>query len=210
MPNESWKFDNSIASVFVDHARQHIPNYDSVIDKSVSLCNWYLEEDSTIIDVGCATGETLRRLHQAGFTSLTGVESSDAMLQHCDRNIARLIHSDKFPNEIFDAVLCNWTLHFIEDKEKYLIDIHRNLKDDGLLILSEKTSLDSIAISQYHRWKISQGVTLAQVEAKEAAIKDIMYIKDPKWYLDTLTWIGFKNIQIIDASWCFTTFMCIK
>ena len=205
-----WKFDDGVAKNFVDHARQHIPNYDLIIDKSVGMCKWYLEESSRIIDIGCATGETLRRLHSAGFDNLTGVEASHAMLKHCDPEIARFIHSDGFPDETFDAVLCNWTLHFIDDKEKYLIDIHRNMQPDGFFILSEKTSLDPVAIAQYHSWKLAQGVTLEEIEAKEAAVKDIMYIRDPKWYLDTLAWIGFKNIQIIDASWCFTSFMCYR
>lgn len=206
----TWKFDASVANTFVDHARQHIPNYDQVIDKSVAICKCHLDKSSRIIDVGCATGETLRRLNQAGFDTLTGVEASHDMLKHCDPAIARLIHSDRFPNDAFDAVLCNWTLHFIEDKEKYLIDIHRNLQPNGFLILSEKTSLDPVAIAQYHEWKLAQGVTVEQIAAKEAAVKDIMYIQDPKWYLDTLARIGFKNIQIIDASWCFTTFFCQK
>jgi ubiquinone/menaquinone biosynthesis C-methylase UbiE len=207
---QPWKFDTTVAKTFVSHARQHIPNYDIVIDKCVSMCEWYLEESSRIVDVGCATGETVRRLYSAGFDNLTGVESSSAMLNHCDHDIARFIHSDRFPNETFDAVLCNWTLHFIEDKETYLIDIHRNMHPDGFLILSEKTSLDPTSINHYHSWKLAQGVTIEEVTAKEAAIKDVMFIRDPKWYLDTLTWIGFKNIQIIDASWCFTTFMCYK
>lgn len=206
----TWEFNEEVATTFVDHARQHIPNYNLVIDKCVSVCEYYLEESNPIIDVGCATGETLRRLHSAGFNHLYGVEASHSMLKHCDRKIAKLIHSDRFPNKSFDAVLCNWTLHFIEDKEKYLIDIHRNLNEGGFLILSEKTSLDPVAIDHYHSWKLAQGVTLEQIAAKEAAVKDIMYIKNPKWYLDTLEWIGFKNIQIIDASWCFTTFIGIK
>lgn len=207
---QPWKFDATVAETFVTHARQHIPNYDLVIDKSVSLCEWQLEKDSRIIDIGCATGETLRRLYRAGFTNLTGVEASHAMLKHCDFNIARILHNDRFPAETFDGVLCNWTLHFIEDKEKYLIDIHRNLSDNGMFILSEKTSLDPTAINHYHRWKLAQGVTPQEIKDKEAAVKDVMFIRDPKWYLDTLTWIGFKNIQIIDANWCFTTFMCYK
>lgn len=206
----TWKFDSTIAETFVDHARCHIPNYDQVIDKCVGLCEYYLEESSHIVDVGCATGETIRRLHAVGFDNLTGVESSSSMLQQCDYNIARYIHTDQFPVETVDAVLCNWTLHFVEDKIKYLIDIHRNLNKDGLLVLSEKTSLDPVAINFYHKWKHSQGVSWEDIASKEAAVKDIMYINDPKWYIDTLTWIGFRNIQVIDASWCFTTFLCIK
>jgi tRNA (cmo5U34)-methyltransferase len=206
----SWNFDDSIAEAFVDHAKHHIPNYDVVIDKCISLCKYYLKKNSRIIDVGCATGETLRRLHESGFNNLTGVESSHAMLKHCNYNIARLLHNDRFPNEIFDAALCNWTLHFIKDKFEYLSSIYQNLNETGFLVLSEKTSLDPTAINLYHKWKLEQGVTQKEINYKEVAIKDVMYINDPKWYIDTLTCIGFKNIQIIDATWCFTTFTCTK
>jgi SAM-dependent methyltransferase len=206
----SWEFNEEVAKTFVNHARQHIPNYDLVIDKSINLCRHLFTLDAKIVDVGAATGETIRRLHQAGFNNLTGIEASCAMLAHCDHNIAKYLHTDKFPQELFDAVLCNWTLHFIEDKERYLIDIHRNLNTNGLLILSEKTSIDPLAINFYHEWKYGQGVSWEEISNKEDAIKDIMYINNPQWYIDTLTWIGFKNIQIIDASWCFTTFICQK
>lgn len=206
----SWEFNEEVADTFVEHAQQHIPNYDLVINKSINLCQHMFATDAKIIDVGSATGETIRRLNQAGFTNLTGIEASHAMLKHCDYSIANYIHNDKFPQELFDAVLCNWTLHFIEDKENYLTDIHRNLNADGLLILSEKTSLDPLAIHFYHKWKHSRGVGWEEIKTKENAVKDIMYINNPQWYIDTLTRIGFQNIQVIDASWCFTTFLCRK
>ena len=205
-----WKFDATIAKTFVEHARCHIPNYDLVIDKSIGVCQHLLKPDASIIDVGCATGETLRRLQTAGFVNLTGVEASQAMLEHCDHNTATILHSNKFPDLAFDGVICNWTLHFVRDKISYLSDIHRNLNDNGVFVLSDKTSLDPIAIHFYHLWKHSNGVSWDDIRAKERSVKDIMYIDMPNWYIDTLTNIGFKNIQIIDASWCFTTFLCFK
>lgn len=210
MATSTWQFNSDVAKTFVAHARQHIPNYDLVIDKCVSLAQGLLVNDSSIIDVGCATGETLRRLRTAGFTNLHGVESSQAMLDHCDPDLGRYYLSDRFPDHHFDAVLCNWTLHFMEDKKSYLEDIHRNLKDHGFMILSEKTSLDPVCIREYHRWKSSQGVTQEQILAKEASVKDIMFINGPGWYIDHLPRLGFHDIQIIDAHWCFTTFLCHK
>ncbi|CAB4129210.1 SmtA SAM-dependent methyltransferases [uncultured Caudovirales phage] len=204
----TWEFNADVAKTFVEHARQHIPNYDQVIDKCVDLCEYCLEENSPIIDVGCATGETIRRLSVAGFSNLTGVEASHAMLKHCNYDVARYIHTDRFPEETFDAVLCNWTLHFIKDKVKYLLDIKQNLQPGGIFVLSEKTSIDPVAINFYHKWKHSQGVSWEDILAKEQAVKDIMHINSTQWYLDTLDSIGFKSIQIIDASWCFTTFLC--
>jgi hypothetical protein len=70
--------------------------------------------------------------------------------------------------------------------------------------------LNPVGISQYHDWKRSRGVSQEEIDAKEQAVKDIMFIQDPAWYLRTLGWIGFKDIQVIDASWCFTSFMAVK
>ena len=210
MNNTTWQFNNDIAKVFVDHARQHIPNYDAVIDKCVSLAQDRVASNGAIIDVGCATGETLRRLTQAGFTNLHGVEASQAMLDHCDPDLAQYYHSDAFPNKKFDAVFCNWTLHFIKDKIAYLSAIHSNLNSGGFMVLSDKTSLDPGCIKKYHEWKRSQGVTEEQIRAKEQSVKDVMFINNPKWYLDTLQQVGFGHVEIIDANWCFTTFLCCK
>ena len=208
----AWQFDKQVAEVFVDHARQHIPNYDQVIDKCVSLCERYLDHDSRIIDVGCATGETLNRLHQSGFENLTGVDSSAPMLDHCNHAVANIIHSDTFPKHLekFDAVLCNWTLHFVRDKFSYLLDIYQSLAPGGFLVVSDKTSLDPVMISLYHDWKQHQGVSPADISAKALAVQDIMFINSAGWYLDTLSQLGFNDVQIIDASWCFTSFLAVK
>jgi tRNA (cmo5U34)-methyltransferase len=210
MSTAIWEFNSDIAKVFVAHARQHIPNYDTVIDKCVLLSQDFIDKDGAIIDVGCATGETLRRLKQSGFSNLHGVEASQAMLEHCDPDLAQYYHSDTFPNKKFDAVFCNWTLHFIKDKISYLSAIHSNLDDHGFLVLSDKTSLDPVCIKKYHEWKSSQGVTEKQIQAKEQSVKDVMFINSPKWYLDTLQQVGFGRVEIIDADWCFTTFLCRK
>jgi trans-aconitate methyltransferase len=205
----TWKFDASVAKNFVGHARGHIPNYDTVIDKSVAACQKFLALDSAIIDVGCATGETLKRLSQVGFSNLTGVDSSQDMLDQCQVS-ASLICSKQFPQQRFDAVLCNWTLHFMSNKQDYLQQIYNNLAPGGFLIVSDKTSLNPEMIDFYHDFKSSSGISAEEIQAKAASVRDIMHINQPQWYLETLNIIDFKNIQIIDASWCFTTFFCVK
>ena len=208
--NMIWKFDQAVARTFVAHARQHIPNYDQVIDKSLDICEHLLDKQSTIIDVGCATGETLRRLHGRGFNNLHGVDSSLAMLDYCDSKLAKYHHSDCFPDHAFDAVICNWTLHFIKNKQQYLEDIYQRLDQDGFLILSEKTSNDPVPIHFYHRFKSSQCVSEQDIQAKSQSLQGVMFINDVSWYLDVLDNIGFQKVYIVDASYCFTTFLCLK
>lgn len=205
----NWKFDRNIAMNFVAHAQQHIPNYDNVIDKAVEVCKHTLTPTSSIIDIGCATGETLSRLATAGFTNLVGVDASPDMLSQCHIP-ARLILSDCLPNEKFDAIICNWTLHFIQNKLQYLTDVYQSLANEGFLFLTDKTSKDPLSIHFYHEYKKSKGVSELEIISKARSVESIMYIDPPLWYLENLKLIGFKNIQIVDASWCFTSFICTK
>lgn len=205
-----WKFDSKLAPNFVDHARKHIPDYDKVIDISVELCEDLYQKHSTIIDVGCASGETLKRLHSKGFKNIYGVDNSQAMLDECPNDIAKYILSDRYPTNLpqMDVIICNWTLHFIKDKVSYLKSIKDNLKTDGTLILSEKTTLDPLMISKYHEFKIQNGVTQEEIKVKEKQLLDVMFIDDIEWYINTLKEIGFSKVNVINAHYCFNTFIC--
>jgi len=205
----TWKFDAQVAKVFVDHARQHIPNYDQVIDKSVQLCDYLLPNQAKIIDVGCATGETLRRLYNNGFVNLHGVDASQDMIDQAPL-VANYVQSHTLPPGPYHAVLCNWTLHFVKNKYDYLVDIHANLEPGVFLVLTEKTSLDPTAVHFYHRFKSQQGVSQQEIDAKPQSVESIMFVDRPEWYMKYMKLIGFRNIQIIDASWCFTSFYCEK
>jgi hypothetical protein len=37
-----------------------------------------------------------------------------------------------------------------------------------------------------------------------------MYIDSVEWYLENLKKIGFTQVNIANASWCFTSFVCQK
>jgi hypothetical protein len=62
----------------------------------------------------------------------------------------------------------------------------------------------------YHKFKQSQGVTPEEISAKAASVKNIMFINEPMWYIDTLTQLGFKPVTLINAAPCFTTFLACK
>lgn len=204
-----FTFDKSVAETFPAHARAHIPNYDSVIDQTVSVCR-LKGNDACIVDIGVATGETISRLHRAGFNRLTGVDSSQDMLDKCPPNLATLIKSDTFPDGKYDVVIINWTLHFIKDKRAYLHRAFQGLKPGGILILSEKTSDDEFPRKFYYDFKRSNGVSDADILRKEESLKSIMFINDVPWYFATLKETGFSKVFVANAFWCFTTFVCLK
>ena len=207
--HKDWRFDENIAPVFVEHARQHIPNYEAVTDKCARYCTLNLGKDAKIIDVGCATGHTLKKLHQQGFTNLHGVDNSEHMIEYAPKEIATYVLSNNFPKDQYEMILCNWTLHFIENKENYLQSMSDSLTDGGTMILSDKTSKDTEMIKMYHDNKLKLGVTKEVIEEKQKQLENVMFINSAEWYHKKLSELGF-TVTVMDADWCFTTFLCKK
>lgn len=213
IPDE-WEFNENIAKTFVRHATMHIPDYKKVINLSVSICNKILvnAEEDRIIDVGCATGETINELYKNGYCNLVGVDASQAMINECNKNYAYYVLSEDFPLEHgpYHAVLCNWTLHFIKEKRNYLEKIYQGLKLGGFVLLTDKTENQGLALDLYHDFKRSCFVTESEIVAKAESVKNKMYIDCPVWYINTLQDIGFTNVSILNAAPCFTTFIGFK
>lgn len=207
--HKDWEFGPDIAPGFVDHAKKHIPNYEAVIEKCVRYCTLNFDKRDKIIDVGCATGYTLTKLHEQGFTNLYGVDNSKSMIDLAPKDIANYVVSDHLPKNQYDIVLCNWTLHFVKDKKKYIRSIYDNLRNGGAFILSEKTNNNAEMTRMYHDRKKNLGVSDEEIQQKQAQLENVMFIESPKWYQNLLESMGF-TVNVIDADWCFTTWLCRK
>ncbi len=206
-----WKFDATIAAAFDHIAQREIPDYLRVIDLCLRVIAKSQYKQPKIIDVGSATGETLRQLYQAGYTNIYGVESSADMLSK-SFNQATLIHSDQFPEAAapFDYVINNWTLHFIQEREAYLAAIKRSLVSGGTLILTEKVSTSQCCQDLYYDMKRANGISEVEIARKRSQIEGVLTTYPFMWYMDTLNRLGFEQIEIINANTTFITFMAIN
>ncbi|PID46646.1 MAG: hypothetical protein CSB47_03135 [Proteobacteria bacterium] len=206
-----WAFDAQVAEVFDGIARREIPDYLRVIELCINVIAKGELPQPKIIDVGSATGETLRQLHQAGYRNLYGVDSSEAMLAR-SFDQATLICSEHFPEAAgpFDYVLNNWTLHFIRKPLDYLAAIYRAMAPGATLILSDKVSSSERIHDLYHDFKRSRGVTDEEIEKKRQQIEGVLVTYPFTWYLNALTSLGFKDIEIINANVSFVSFMARK
>ncbi len=92
-----------------------------------------------ILDVGCGTGQLTGEIAAAG-ALVTGIDSSEAMLEEARRNApgARFeLHDVRrlpFRGE-FDAVFSNAVLHWVQDAEEAAASLARALKPGGRLVL---------------------------------------------------------------------------
>jgi len=158
--------------------------------------------------VGSAIGTTLHALHQAGLNNLYGVDSSAEMLAR-SFDQASLIQSEQFPLEHgpFDVVIANWVLHFIKDREAYLRDVKNSLSPNGVLILTEKLTASALANELYYDFKRANGVREKEIEIKKQRLEGVLTTYPLSWYLDTLTGLGFTQVDVINANTVFVTLL---
>ena len=83
-PNAGWSFAGDAAANFDEHVRRSLPFYDESLDLVCRLSDYFLTEESRLYDLGCATGELLRRLSlrhgRLGGLSLTGLDREADMI----------------------------------------------------------------------------------------------------------------------------------
>ena len=124
---------------------------------------------------------------------------------------SRLFKSKTFVQKItFNAILCNWTLHFIQERQEYLKAIFDSLISKGLFILTEKTLQSQITENQYIIFKQNQGLSNEEIERKKQQLEGVLVPLSVRQNLELLTQSGFSQIEIINARLGFVTFLCIK
>ena len=206
----SWEFDESIANRFQKEALAHIPDYRKVQDLCISIAKEKVSNTGRIIDVGSALGEMVDLFVQNGFDSAYGVECSDAMIKKSKQQ-HRIFHSNAMPrNQVWDLVVANWTLHFIDERAGYLQDVYNRLRPGGWLILTDKMDCEGNEEEEYLKFKLDNGLTQAEVENKRKAISGVLTTRPKSWYINTLSSIGFSQIETVNTRFMFNTLLCQK
>ncbi len=205
----TWQFDKTIADIYLDHVRCHIPDFETVINKTVECCSSYCDTKDAILDFGCATGYTLQKLHNAGFRNLHGVDASQDMLNKCSVP-AEYYCSTDIPKVQYKTIIANWVLHFNLNKEQLIENIYNQLDDNGFVIISDKLSQTNFIQDRYYNWKHSMGVSFDDILRKEKSLVGVMNLHSLDFYYNTLVSVGFKSVEVIHGGWGFISLMAKK
>ena len=76
-----WEFNKEVAKRFQHEAATNIPDYERVVDLCYQIVSNNYSKDAKIVDVGSALGYTLHKFIRNGYTNVTGIETSDAMIE---------------------------------------------------------------------------------------------------------------------------------
>lgn len=158
-----------------------------------SLIEWLQPvAGENILDLGCGTGELTAQLAETG-AKVTGIDSSASMIQHAQANFPGInfqvadATSFSFPDEQFDAVFSNATLHWIRQQEKALDRIHHHLKPGGRFVLEMggKGNVDDIT-----------GALEKAMQTKGYTYKPFWYFPSVGEYTSLLEEYGFRVNQV--------------
>lgn len=116
---------------------------DTLLDRA------HIEKETHILDVGCGAGHTMVHITKKYGCRITGIDiSAEAIdrafaLYHKEPYFSKLdfvvgdVLSLPFGDGLFDVVLCESVLIFVEDKKKALHEMARVLKPQGFLAINE-------------------------------------------------------------------------
>lgn len=103
-------------------------------------------KDKRILELGCGYGDNCAYFSECKAKYVLGTDISEHMISiakerhsksNCKFQILAMEDISSIPDK-FDLVISSLAFHYVEDFEKLLKDIHKLLKEDGLLIFSQE------------------------------------------------------------------------
>lgn len=228
-----FEFDAEVSSVFPDMALRSIPMYKEVHRLHVSmLYDTLAAQDVVIYDIGASRGHFFKEVcnrfqldPKKGRDGLrmVAVDSSPHMLDALAEELPCVSTVCTDARELIDFevkadVICLfYILQFLEhDSEK--LDVlrwaHRNLKPGGIVLIGQKgtqtETYQELFDTEYYRFRLANGYTWEEIQAKTLALKNSMWPCSPAW-LESLC-IGAGFIDYVETTrWLqFSTSMCTK
>lgn len=224
---KQFEFDEEVASVFDDMLDRSIPYYKEMQRLSISLANNFLQDDSTVFDLGCSTASTLIELKKSSKKKLNlfGVDSSQAMLNFASKKAnaygvdINFICDDIFNVDFEDSnvIFSNYTLQFIRPllREKLISKIFNSLKDGGAFIfcekiLAESNLLNKQLIDEYYNFKKTQGYSEFEISQKREALENVLIPYTQKENEKMIKDAGFSHCEMVFKWVNFALFIAIK
>ena len=227
---ETFEFNERVADVFDDMLDRSVPFYKQVIEMVAEILGRSLQADDTVYDLGCSTGTTLMALAkklESKNHKFIGIDSSKAMLDKALRKAEMFSMADRIDFIEMDitqaelsragGIILNYTLQFIKPsiRPEFLKNIHNGLRNNGILILSEKVicqdkELDQQFLDSYHRYKKRRGYSELEIANKREALENVLVPLTIQENYDLLVQAGFTRVETFFQWFNFVSFVACK
>ena len=224
--NANWKFNSAVASVFDKHVSKSVPLYNEAHSIICKMSDFFVKDNSTLIDIGSSTGTLIKKLNQRHShkkIKIIGVEPEKSMIvkakQKIKTNNVKFVNStlEKFKFPKSDFISSIYTIQFISPSRRQTVydKIYKNLNWGGSFFLFEKVRgpdarFQDILTATYNDYKLDQGYSHYEIAKKTISLKGVLEPFSSKANIDYLKRAGFKDIIIIFKYICFEGILTIK
>jgi tRNA (cmo5U34)-methyltransferase len=226
--NAQWSFDGALAESFVEHISRSVPFYEEGHELVCQLSDYFVARDSVVYELGCSTGELLRKLadhsdHKPA-VRWVGIDNQQGMVDEARRVCTGRDNIELYCDDVLafdfektDLIVAYYTLQFVPERYRQaLIDrIYGALNWGGAFILFEKVGapdsrFQDIMSGLYRDFKRSQGFTAEQILNKDASLKGVLKPFSTGGNRDLLRRAGFVDFMTVMKYVCFEGFIAIK
>lgn len=207
---------------FDEHINKSIISYNNLVDMIITVSGFFIQDNTTVYDLGCSTGKILRKIKKASHAnnvSYIGIDNETAFSSYWEEKDIEFKIEDvrklKFDSDVSLAI-STFTLQFLPtvDRVKLLKNIYDSLIPNGALILCEKTySNDSMLQEVFtfanYDYK-SKFFRYDDIMFKEKELRASMNIRSWDAILQEVEKIGFKKYEVFWKAYNFVGVILVK
>lgn len=226
LKNGGWSFGGNLPNKFENHITKSVPHYLEGHQMIVRLSDYFLKERSVCYDIGCSTGNLLKKI--SAYSSkekikLIGIEKEKKMYNYAKSQInnkkIKLLNKDFKGIKLVksDMIISYYTIQFIAPsiRQSILNKIFKSLNWGGAFIMFEKirgndARFHDILNSLYLDFKEDNKLNTQHIINKSKSLRGILEPFSDNGNLGLIRRAGFKDIQTIMQSICFKGYLCIK
>ena len=222
-----WTFAKPIVvKNFDDHVLKSVPLYKEGHEIIIDLSDFFLKENSVCYDIGCSTGELLKKIDKnlnLNSNKYYGIDNEKKMISFAKKkNKKKNIHFicndiSKINLKKSDLIISYYTLQFLKPKQRIQVlkKIYKSLNWGGGFIFFEKVRapdarFQDLMLKIYDEFKIKNGFKLDEIASKTRSLYGILEPFSSEGNNKLLKIAGFKDLMTISKYICFQGFLAIK
>ena len=213
------------AEGFDTHIELSIRGYSNLIDDVLKLSEYFVEDDTKVVDIGCSTGKMLKAMiNQNSFSkraSYIGIELEEEFVAGWEEDTKPNLYFYNLDVRDYNFENCSFissifTLMFMppHQRETVIKNIYNGLNSGGAFVFSEKTMADSAKIQDirtftYYDYK-RKSFTTDDIMDKEKTLRSMAKPNTREELLNMCKAAGFSKIESFWQNHAFVGFLAIK